>query len=96
MEEPSRSLPSLFPLAKWTLLGRLQMLVRVIKKLDCGNRANMTTAASMTGDAPFLAATNPAPFGEHTFIPNEPLETTEPIPGNSSNSNIFHSMGNLG
>jgi hypothetical protein len=71
------------------------MLVRVINKMNCGNRANKDKAASMAGDAPFLAATNPAPFGEHKFIPNEPLETSEPIPGNSSNSNIFHSMGNL-
>ncbi|KAJ5771909.1 histidine phosphatase superfamily [Penicillium odoratum] len=36
-----------------------------------------------------------APFGEHILIPNEPLETSDPNPGNSSNSKIFHSMGNL-
>ncbi|KAJ6079145.1 hypothetical protein N7467_008898 [Penicillium canescens] len=47
-----------------------------------------------TGAAPFLAATNPAPFGEATYVPNAPLETSEPISG-ANGRNIFHLMGDL-
>lgn len=48
-----------------------------------------------TGPAPFLAESNPAPFGTVSYIPNSPIETQEPITGNVNNSNIFHQMGNL-
>lgn len=47
-----------------------------------------------TGAAPFLAATNLAPFDEATYIPNAPLETSEPISG-ASGRNIFQLMGDL-
>ncbi|OQE21273.1 hypothetical protein PENSTE_c012G05655 [Penicillium steckii] len=47
-----------------------------------------------TGAAPFLAENNPAPFGRSTFVPNAPLETSEPIQG-SHGRNIFHLMGDL-
>ena len=47
-----------------------------------------------TGVAPFLAETNPAPFGQKTLSPNDPLETSEPIKG-AAGRNIFHYMGNL-
>ncbi|BCR98107.1 uncharacterized protein AKAW2_31426A [Aspergillus luchuensis] len=42
-----------------------------------------------TGVAPFLAETNPAPFGQKTLSPNDPLETSEPIKG-AAGRNIFH------
>lgn len=45
--------------------------------------------------APFLAQTNSAPFGTSSWIPNEPLETSLPIVGNTNNSNIFQLMGQL-
>lgn len=45
--------------------------------------------------APFLAQTNSAPFGTASFVPNDPLETAEPIQGNTNNGNIFHLMGQL-
>ncbi|KAJ6036510.1 hypothetical protein N7540_000789 [Penicillium herquei] len=45
-----------------------------------------------TGAAPFLAQTNPAPFGQATYVPNAPLETSEPISG-AKGRNIFHLMG---
>ncbi|RAL04804.1 histidine phosphatase family protein [Aspergillus ibericus CBS 121593] len=48
-----------------------------------------------TGAAPFLAQTNPAPFGNPaTYTVNDPLETSQPIHG-GENRNIFHHMGNL-
>ena len=49
-----------------------------------------------TGRAPFLAASNPAPFGPTgTFVANAPLETALPIVGNTQNQSIFHLMGQL-
>ena len=49
-----------------------------------------------TGRAPFLAASNPAPFGaSRTFVANAPLETALPIVGNTQNASIFHLMGQL-
>ncbi|KAL8724074.1 MAG: hypothetical protein Q9181_006998, partial [Wetmoreana brouardii] len=49
-----------------------------------------------TGVAPFLAATNPAPFGAtRSFVANAPLETALPIVGDTQNASIFHLMGQL-
>ncbi|KAL8681577.1 MAG: hypothetical protein Q9186_002317 [Xanthomendoza sp. 1 TL-2023] len=49
-----------------------------------------------TGQAPFLAASNPAPFeATRSFVANDPLETALPIVGNSQNASIFHLMGHL-
>lgn len=49
-----------------------------------------------TGRAPFLAQTNPAPFGpSRSFVPNTPLETALPIAGNAANTSIFQLMGQL-
>ncbi|MCJ1467640.1 hypothetical protein MMC07_006265 [Pseudocyphellaria aurata] len=49
-----------------------------------------------TGRAPFLAETNPAPFGpSRSFVPNTPLETALPIAGNAANTSIFQLMGQL-
>ena len=45
---------------------------------------------------PFLAETNPAPFGaSRSFVPNTPLETALPIVGNTNNASIFQLMGQL-
>lgn len=50
-----------------------------------------------TGQAPFLAETNPAPFGpRRTFVPNTPLETDIPISGaGKDDTSIFQLMGQL-
>ncbi|KAL8949673.1 MAG: hypothetical protein Q9222_004234 [Ikaeria aurantiellina] len=50
-----------------------------------------------TGSAPFLAASNPAPFGAtRSFVANGPLETTLPIIGDTANNtSIFRLMGQL-
>lgn len=49
-----------------------------------------------TGRAPFLAQTNPVSFAPTaTFVPNNPLETAEPIIGQAENETIFQLMGNL-
>ncbi|PPJ50285.1 hypothetical protein CBER1_04889 [Cercospora berteroae] len=48
-----------------------------------------------TGDAAFLAQTNPAPFAGTTYIPNSPLATQVPIVGNNDNGNIFQMHGQL-
>jgi hypothetical protein len=49
-----------------------------------------------TGRAPFLAQTNPVSFAPTaTFVPNNPLETAQPIIGQGQNESIFQLMGNL-
>ena len=49
-----------------------------------------------TGEAPFLAQTNPVSFAPTvTFVPNTPLETGEPIIGQAQNESIFRLMANL-
>ncbi|KIN04795.1 hypothetical protein OIDMADRAFT_157125 [Oidiodendron maius Zn] len=49
-----------------------------------------------TGRAPFLAQTNPVSFAPTaTFVPNNPLETSQPIIGQAKNESIFQLMGNL-
>ncbi|KAJ4366217.1 hypothetical protein N0V83_007853 [Neocucurbitaria cava] len=50
---------------------------------------------TQTGDAPYLAQTNLAPFAGVSYIPNTPLETQVPIAGNVDNKNIFQSLGIL-
>ncbi|KAI4250514.1 MAG: hypothetical protein L6R40_000113 [Gallowayella cf. fulva] len=56
----------------------------------------MCPSPTATGEAPFLAATNPAPFGAtRTFVANAPLETAIPILGDTQNASIFHLMGHL-
>ncbi|KAF2083932.1 phosphoglycerate mutase-like protein, partial [Saccharata proteae CBS 121410] len=48
-----------------------------------------------TGEAPFLAQTNVAPFLGVSYIPVQPLETQVPIAGNPKDGNIFQQMGQL-
>ena len=49
-----------------------------------------------SGRAPFLAQTNPVSFAPTaTFVPNNPLETAQPIIGQAKNESIFQLMGNL-
>ncbi|KAH7028624.1 histidine phosphatase superfamily [Macrophomina phaseolina] len=48
-----------------------------------------------TGKAPFLAETNIAPFSGVSYIAPQPLETQQPILGNTKNANIFQQMGQL-
>ena len=54
-----------------------------------------------TGQAPFLAQIDPVPgtgglpSGTVSFIPNTPLQTSEVIPNNAKDINIFQYMGNL-
>lgn len=56
----------------------------------------MWAGPTATGRAPFLAQTNPVSFAPSvTFVPNTPLETAEPIIGQSQNESIFHLMANL-
>jgi hypothetical protein len=49
-----------------------------------------------TAGEPFLAQTNQAPFSGVTYIPPSPLETQQPIKGNSDNENIFTLLANIG
>ena len=49
-----------------------------------------------TGRTPFLAESNPVPFGaSRSFVANVPLETALPIVGNTQNASIFRLMGQL-
>ncbi|KAF2206081.1 3-phytase A precursor [Delitschia confertaspora ATCC 74209] len=50
---------------------------------------------TQTGEAPYLAQTNVAPFAGVSYIPNAPLETQVPIAGNAHNQNIFQRLANL-
>lgn len=63
-----------------------------MKAIQCPDMNYLGTVA--TGAAPFLAEINPAPFGDDTYVPNAPLETSEPIDG-AKGRNIFHLMGDL-
>jgi hypothetical protein len=62
------------------------------ERIQCPNIGCLGTVA--TGAPPFLAEINPAPFGDATYVPNAPLETSEPIDG-AKGRNIFHLMGDL-
>lgn len=54
------------------------------------------TGPTATGQAPFLAQTNPAPFAtSRSFVANAPLETALPITGDTSDASIFQLMGQL-
>ncbi|MCJ1471081.1 hypothetical protein MMC07_009729 [Pseudocyphellaria aurata] len=49
-----------------------------------------------TGRAPFLAEINPDFVGpDGSFVPNAPLQTAEPIAGNTQNENFAHYFGQL-
>ncbi|KAL5378201.1 hypothetical protein DPSP01_009312 [Paraphaeosphaeria sporulosa] len=48
-----------------------------------------------TGPSPWLAQTNAAPFVGVSYIPNTPLETQAPIPGNKHGYNIFERLGHM-
>lgn len=48
-----------------------------------------------TGSPAFLAATNPAPFAQQTYIPPAPLETQQPIMNSPPQGNIFQLQGQL-
>ncbi|KAJ6031976.1 hypothetical protein N7540_002708 [Penicillium herquei] len=50
---------------------------------------------TQVGSAPFLAQINPAPFGNHSYVPNTPIVTDVPIIGEADGAGIFKYMGNL-
>ena len=79
--------PEYFQLTAELFAGTAQITACELSELT-------TTGPTSTGVAPFLAETNPAPFGTVSFVANAPLETAEPISGNT-NSSIFRLMGNL-
>lgn len=56
---------------------------------------DIPTGRTATGQAPFLAETNIAPFPGVSYIAPSPLETQQPIAGNKGNGNIFQRMGHL-
>jgi hypothetical protein len=56
--------------------------------------ANEWIGPTQTGDAPYLAQTNIAPFVGVSYIPNAPLETQVPI-ANAEGRNIFQSLANI-
>lgn len=60
-----------------------------------GSPIDWQQGPTATGRAPFLAESNPAPFGVASFVANHPLETAIPIVGNTQNASIFQLMGNL-
>ncbi|RWQ94221.1 histidine phosphatase superfamily [Paecilomyces variotii] len=53
------------------------------------------TGYTRTGAVPFLAQTNPAPFGLKDISVNEPLQTSLPIEGAPDYDGIFKYMGEL-
>lgn len=55
----------------------------------------INTGPTEAGSAPFLAQTNLAPFGEHSYVPNTPVVTDVPIIGQTDGAEIFKYMGNL-
>lgn len=63
-------------------------------KFNC-SPIDWSKGPTATGRAPFLAQSNPAPFGVASFVANHPLETAIPIVGNTQNASIFQQMGNV-
>ncbi len=58
--------------------------------------ADQRIGPTATGRTPFLAESNPAPFGaSRSFVANTPLETALPIVGDTQNASIFQLMGQL-
>lgn len=55
----------------------------------------MHQGPTQVGSAPFLAQTNLAPFGNHSYVPNTPVVTDVPIIGKHDGAGIFKYMGNL-
>ncbi|ETN43295.1 uncharacterized protein HMPREF1541_02454 [Cyphellophora europaea CBS 101466] len=49
---------------------------------------------TVTGKPPFLALSNPGPWGM-SYVPPTPLETALPISGNTNNQSIFQLLGQL-
>lgn len=54
-----------------------------------------SSGPTQAGALPFLAQTNPAPFGQATYVPNTPMVTDVPIRGEPRHGDIFKHMGNL-
>ena len=55
-----------------------------------------TSGPTPTGEAAFLAQTNPAPFASTTYVPPQPLETQVPIQGQvGDDESIFQKHGQL-
>ncbi|KAJ5873420.1 Histidine phosphatase superfamily clade-2 [Penicillium subrubescens] len=50
---------------------------------------------TQAGSAPFLAQTNAAPAGKHSYVPNTPVVTDVPILGKGDGAELFEHMGNL-
>lgn len=68
--------------------GSLNSLFLTTQRLCVGPTA--------TGRAPFLAEINPDFVGpDGSFVPNAPLQTAEPIVGNTKNENFAHDFGQL-
>lgn len=96
-------------IASLVLLSALSLTrAAVLEKKQAASTASTTTVPqyfqttpelfpgpTATGRAPFLAQSNPAPFGVASFVANHPLETAIPIVGNTQNASIFQLMGNL-
>lgn len=55
----------------------------------------INTGPTQAGSAPFLAQTNPAPVGKHSYVPNTPVVTDVPIIGKGDGAESFKNMGNL-
>lgn len=71
------------------------MPVRIIPQPSRQLVNSPSKGPTQTGEAPWLAQTNVAPFTGVSYIPNTPLETQVPIHGNVDNRNIFERLGNL-
>ena len=94
------------PTAAVSSSGSIPQFFQTTPELFAGNYTSLTSDSgfgwltflsgpTITGTPPFLAQSNPAPFGpSRSFVPNSPLETAQPISGAPSGSNIFHLLGN--
>ncbi|KAJ4292699.1 hypothetical protein N0V90_009362 [Kalmusia sp. IMI 367209] len=69
-------------------------LVRLLPTRD-SYPSDLREGPTATGEAPWLAQTNAAPFAGVSYIPNTPLETQVPISGDKQGHNIFERLGIL-
>ena len=85
----STTVPQYFQTSPEIYAGKMALSHAVIGHLLTGSQG-----PTATGKAPFLAMSNPAPFGA-SYVANTPLETALPIQGNTQDQSIFQLQGNL-
>ncbi|OKO98637.1 hypothetical protein PENSUB_9077 [Penicillium subrubescens] len=73
----------------------LLVYISQIQPIGPSSNGRYNTGPTQAGSAPFLAQTNAAPAGKHSYVPNTPVVTDVPILGKGDGAELFEHMGNL-